>query len=355
MSNIRFMPIDTRLEAGAFLTRLAYRGDDPKSGGMRASAERYSRKYGVPIDEFAGLIEAYESIEARFVCDEKELLILFGVCNGLENSVYDEFTMMERALGKERAKSLDLRVAILTAGDDGEPNYDNAGFSDLLACAQQLPVSDEARWLFTDACVRYGEYRARIDALLDQAEALVRENLGLLQPYADAALRDFSGDPTGEALFSHLAEAGLRLDCAIADVFPFIFQFSSIALFSNFVTAAHFGDPEQTFIAYGCMIDRINACSETGRDAAESMLGLLHALDDKRRLEILTALKNRPLCGQDLAALTGLSAATISHHMNELASTGLVGIEKQGVKLFYHLKAERFGDLCELLQKGFLE
>jgi len=203
--------------------------------------------------------------------------------------------------------------------------------------------------------VRYGEYRARLDTLLDQAEALVRETLGLLKPYADAALRGFSGDPSGETLFSHIAEAGLRLDCTGADVFPFIFQFSGIALYTNIVTAAHFGEPEQTTIAYGCMIDRINACGETGRDAAESMLGLLHALDDKRRLEILTALKSRPLCGQDLAALTGLSAATISHHMNELASTGLVGIEKQGVKLLYHLKAERFGDLCELLQKGFLE
>ncbi len=355
MNTFRFMPIDTRLEAGAFLIRLAYRGDSPTSGDMRVAAEHYSRKYGVPIGEFAGLIEAYEFIKARFSCDEKELLALFGVCSGLEYSIYEEFLMLERALGTERVKTLGLRIALVTTDDDDEPNFDNANLSDLLDYAQNLPVSDEARWLITDACVRYGEYRARIDTLLDQAEALVRETLGLLKPYADAALRGFSGDPSGKALFSHLAESGLRLDCAGADVLPFIFQFSFIALYSNIVSAAHFGEPEQTTIAYGCMIDRINACGETGRDAAESMLGLLHALDDKRRLEILTALKSRPLCGQDLAALTGLSAATISHHMNELASTGLVGIEKQGVKLLYHLKAERFGDLCELLQKGFLE
>lgn len=355
MNTFRFMPIDTRMEAGAFLARLAYRGDSPTSGDMRVAAEYYSRKYGIPIEEFAGLTEAYEFVKSRFECDEKELLTLFGLCEGLENSVYNEFLLLERALGKERAKDLGLRIAILTAPEGEELDYEHAGLAGLLDYAQNLPASDEARWLYTDACVRYGEYRARLDALLDRAEALVREKTDLLRPYADAALSGFSGDPTGEELLKHLAESGLRLDCSGADVFPFVFQFSFIALYSNVVAATHFGEPEHTILAYGCMIDRINACGETGRDAAESILGLLHALDDKRRLEILTALKSRPLCGQELVALTGLSAATVSHHMGELASIGLVGIEKQGVKLLYHLKAERFGDLCDLLKKVFGE
>jgi DNA-binding transcriptional ArsR family regulator len=59
------------------------------------------------------------------------------------------------------------------------------------------------------------------------------------------------------------------------------------------------------------------------------MLTLLHALDDKRRLEILTALKNRSLYGQEIVAITGLSAATISHN-ERTRRRGLISIEKQG-------------------------
>jgi DNA-binding transcriptional ArsR family regulator len=355
MSTIRFLPLDPRLEAGSFLLRLAYRGDSQAAGDMRSAAAYYSRKYGVPIEEFAGLTEAYAYIKSRLEYDEEELLTLFGVCDGLQSSIYEAFLLLARVLGKERVQDLNMRIAVMAKDPDAEPDYDHADISSLLAFAHTLPVSNEARWLFTDSCLHYNEYQARLDLLLDHTEALVREKTDLLQPYADAALSGFSDDPSGGKLFSHLAEAGLKLDCINADVFPFVFQFSGIALFSNIAAASHFGEPEHTFIAYGCLIDRINSCAETERDTAESLLTLLHVLDDKRRLEILTALKSTPLCGQEIVALTGLSAATVSHHMNELASTGMVSIEKQGVKLNYSFNAGRIGELSDLLRKALLE
>ncbi|HWQ05806.1 MAG TPA: hypothetical protein VN453_01235, partial [Feifaniaceae bacterium] len=78
MDSIRFLPINYRLEASSVLCRLAYRGDEPRAGEMRAAADHYSRKYGVPFEVFDGLIETYEYVKSRIRIDEAELLTLFG-------------------------------------------------------------------------------------------------------------------------------------------------------------------------------------------------------------------------------------------------------------------------------------
>ena len=79
MDSIRFMPINFRLEAAAALSRLAYRGDELRAGDMRASADYYSRKYGVPIEVFDGLVETFEFVKARARIEESELIALFGL------------------------------------------------------------------------------------------------------------------------------------------------------------------------------------------------------------------------------------------------------------------------------------
>ena len=101
------------------------------------------------------------------------------------------------------------------------------------------------------------------------------------------------------------------------------------------------------------LIDLIKSSELSERDAAGTMLSFLHALDDKSRFLILTALKNRPLYGQEIVAMTALSPATVSHHMSELGSAGLITIEKQGVKLLYHLNLARLNDLLENLSRYF--
>ncbi|MEN6593789.1 MAG: metalloregulator ArsR/SmtB family transcription factor [Clostridiaceae bacterium] len=355
MDSIRFLPINYRLEAASVLCRLAYRGDEPRAGEMRAAADHYSRKYGVPFEVFDGLIETYEYVKSRIRIDEAELLTLFGQIEGFESNLHDQFLMLENSLGKTRVRELKYRIATVIADDDEEPDFEGADLAALMDYAQKLTAPDDAKWLLVDACIRYDEYRARLDRVLDLVEPLVREKADLLEPYAKAALGEFCSDLSGHKLFSHLSESGLRLDCTKADVYPYLFHFSSIMLYSNVVTATHFGEEEQTFLAYGVLIDRINSSSKSGRDAVESMLSLLHALDDKRRLEILTALKNRSLYGQELVAITGLSAATISHHMSELGGAGLVSIEKQGVKLLYHLNTKRLSEMAELIQQNFLD
>jgi DNA-binding transcriptional ArsR family regulator len=354
MDSIRFLPMNFRVEAAAALSRLAYRGDDEHSGGVREAAECYSRKYAIPMETFSGIIEAYEYVKKHLSYDESELLALFSDLGGMGSSLYEIFLTMETAIGVERCKDLGLRIAFMVAYDNMEPDFSRNTPGDLFAAVSQMAITDEAKWLYVDACMRYELYRTRIDKLLGRTEQLIRKKSALLEPYAEAAVRTFERYRHEGKLFEHFAEHGIRLDCENATVTPNLINFSFIILNTNAIAAAKYGEIECSDILFGVLIDLIREHGKTSRDATEATLTLLHALDDKRRLQILSALKTRPRYGQELVAVTGLSAATISHHMNELAGAGLVSIEKQGVKLLYHIKEKRIRELTELLQQSYL-
>lgn len=354
MEHLRFYPLDLRLEAAAVLSRLAYRGDNERSGDMRASIEYYVKKYNVDPGRFAGLLEAYEYVKAHLVCDEQELLALFGMPDGMEANLYDLLLQTRFNLGDERIHDLNLRIALFLSDEADEPVFAHAGISDLMAYAQRLPNPDSVKLLLSDAIIRFEAYEARANIILDQTEALLREKIALLEPYAAQALADWNALPNEEAFFDRLAVEGVRLDCPRADVYPAVMQFTTVSIHSNAICADRFGQEECSIISYGIFVDEFTNSDRTGKTDLESIANLLHALDDKKRLQILLALRARPLYGQELASLTDLSPGTVSHHMSELAGNGLVTIEKQGVKLLYHLNEARLREFTKMLEKSLL-
>ena len=95
-------------------------------------------------------------------------------------------------------------------------------------------------------------------------------------------------------------------------------------------------------------------CGEDGSCAVPSYAGLAEkvrtsprfpgvlarakALADEHRLLVLALLKRRPeLCACEIQAATGLTHATVSHHMNVLRDAGLVRARKEGKWMYYRL------------------
>ena len=133
-----------------------------------------------------------------------------------------------------------------------------------------------------------------------------------------------------------------------------VMSFTTITVHSNIICAEYFGAEERTVITYGIFIDEFTKRDRTGKTDLESITNLLHALDDKKRLQILVSLRKQPLYGQELANVTQLSPGTVSHHMSELAGIGLVTIEKQGVKLLYHLSESRIREFLSMMERNLL-
>jgi ArsR family transcriptional regulator len=64
---------------------------------------------------------------------------------------------------------------------------------------------------------------------------------------------------------------------------------------------------------------------------AEQIQAITRVLSDPRRFEILKAIAARPCAAcSDLRPAFPISAATLSHHLKELESCGLVTIERRG-------------------------
>ena len=109
------------------------------------------------------------------------------------------------------------------------------------------------------------------------------------------------------------------------------------------------------FIGFGVQVEQAFAHTET---RVRSIAGKMKAYSDPTRLMLLTLLANygrfTPTVG-DLAAQLGVSQPTVSGHLRLLREAGLVRLEKDGTKSFYHLQAEAatepLDELADLLQQ----
>ena len=80
---------------------------------------------------------------------------------------------------------------------------------------------------------------------------------------------------------------------------------------------------------------------------------LFKALADRHRLRILNCLLQaggEPVCVCEFQPALGISQPTVSHHLKQLVSAGLLEREKRGTFAYYRLKPgvlERIGALLE--------
>jgi len=68
------------------------------------------------------------------------------------------------------------------------------------------------------------------------------------------------------------------------------------------------------------------------------MLDFIKVLADANRLKMVGLLAQRPYSGEELAALLGLKASTVSHHLSRLSKVGLVSARAEGYYSVYRLE-----------------
>ena len=92
--------------------------------------------------------------------------------------------------------------------------------------------------------------------------------------------------------------------------------------------------------------------SPISRPTAEELAGLLKAVADPARLQILALLRSKPNCEAcvcDVTDALGLSQPTVSHHLKVLVGAGLVSTEKRGYWTWYRVLPTRLTELSMVL------
>ena len=85
---------------------------------------------------------------------------------------------------------------------------------------------------------------------------------------------------------------------------------------------------------------------------ADELATIFRALGDPGRLRLLSFLAAQPggeACVCNLTEPLGLSQPTVSHHLKVLTAAGLLERERRGTWIYYRLRLERLGELCEAL------
>jgi len=93
---------------------------------------------------------------------------------------------------------------------------------------------------------------------------------------------------------------------------------------------------------------------ENRNQSKDEIIQGLKALSDKSKFDILCSLKVSPKYNLEIAEQLGLTAATMSHHMNVLLSCGFVGINKQSGRVYYHLEKDSMKHFIAMLEQTFL-
>jgi DNA-binding transcriptional ArsR family regulator len=82
--------------------------------------------------------------------------------------------------------------------------------------------------------------------------------------------------------------------------------------------------------------------------SSQEVAGILQAIDQPTRLEILQVIGNGEACVCHLEAALGQRQAYISQHLMALREAGIITSRRAGRYVFYRLKDARFLDLIDL-------
>lgn len=106
---------------------------------------------------------------------------------------------------------------------------------------------------------------------------------------------------------------------------------------------------------YGLLCDRVVDNGRIRQSSGELLQQKLKALSDNSKMNIILSLKLRPKYNLEIAQELGLTAATMSHHMNVLLNCGLVGVEKKDGKVYYHLEMDNITEFIRELELTLIQ
>ena len=345
--------LDMRYEALCLLERFSAHSGE--ASGMYSDLDAYCGHY---LGEYAltghesvhieALRDAGHRVAEKLTIPAEELAQYFVPLPETDLSLAGVLLMMHKMFDGARPDDTVLIKAILTLLEaesdtaDGNPGT----FQELAAYVSALPYPAETKWACTDLFLSYDRLHTRALDLIDSAAVLLECEAAPLQAAASACADQLRSIEASGGLDTMFRAKGLTLDTVECSIIPCAMRFSAISLFStDCIPDGH----EHIVIRYGMLFDLLDAWAKTQRSESDELLRYAKALADKTRAQILFALKDAPLYAQDVVSLTGLSAATVSHHMGELGSVGFVALEKQGTRILYRLLPEKIKRLVNLL------
>lgn len=224
--------------------------------------------------------------------------------------------------------------------------------NELMDSLESLPIPVEAKWKSLLFFRNFAEYERELTTVFEKAEMLLQEKVSFFTPYIAQELNKIrtavseNGTQWLEKRY-HINPNAESFTVGIS-----LMRYNAIEV--RAANAIFEGCEKNLTFRVGILVNQILEQQEKQNLSDENLLRSLKTLNDKNRLQILHLLKRSPLCGQEIAEQLGITPATVSHHMNDLANRNFVALDRIGAKINYRLYSEGIQHFLEELQKSLL-
>lgn len=195
---------------------------------------------------------------------------------------------------------------------------------------QDEPDNAPQNMRLLDFCLNTDELAAQLAPILNSAVVLFKEKEHLVLPQLQqvwAQLEDLIASK-GMGLITHLMP--------MSGQFPRPYHvFASVMMPHSLRYSIALDDANEHFVI-GLNVMALETLEKQHENPA-AIAEAFKTLGDKTKLDILQALKTRPMYGQELATLLNLSTATISYHMNLLLKHDFVMVERENARIYYQM------------------
>ena len=318
--------------------------------------EGLQENYGIPTQALSECIEPVRKVETHILenlnASQEDLDFLFGDCTpyvgGIGWALYFlELEDIDLAGLSEEALTRELRHLMrITLDTEMEHMSTVKTLGELMGFLDTTSCSTHLKWCCMKIWDNPVHYQKIFREILERAETLFREAMEEVQEEVDLQIR--------EALQAHpealLEKLGIQEERANIILSPSLLAFNDAGL--NWDPARP-EDPAYMFV--GILYQRIADLVNRYNNNSEYLSSTLKTIADKRRLEILMALKEHPYYGHELADMLSISACTVSHHMNYLLTDGFVKVKKQGTRISYSLEEEALRTFLQSLNNALLK
>jgi DNA-binding transcriptional ArsR family regulator len=87
----------------------------------------------------------------------------------------------------------------------------------------------------------------------------------------------------------------------------------------------------------------------------DALANALRIIGDSTRLAIIEKLSKTPMFGKELAAQLGIVTSTVSHHLEQLRSIGLIHEERVKSVKYFSINRNEYKRLCEAMERFISE
>ena len=95
----------------------------------------------------------------------------------------------------------------------------------------------------------------------------------------------------------------------------------------------------------------IKQCSSSSCSPSNSYKDFFVNFSNKTKLDIIVALRNNPLCVNEIAEKIGQEQSKVSHNLNKLTKCKILDVKQDGKKRVYSLNKETVMPIIQIVEK----